>query len=399
MIERGLALEPESRWGNSILFEAYRLSGQAKVGLERFAAFINSADDYESEKTWFVQWAAEFDMLDLAAEMNEKRDVIRNVPKMPRFALGIQCFCKADTLEKVFLSLLALDNAQKFSLVIIQDCIDPVSNRDRYFSGHREVRNTIKRYLHEFQNKFYSVEYLSNQSNLGTAPTCRRLVDHICSKYDGFVFIEDDCVLAPSALDWAAYHLENTISPKGPWFVTCESSYFDKELKTLTEPTKQRLAAIAAQDAIKNSYIYNDFVNSTCFATTSDIWEICASYRSFTRGPESLTRFVKTKGAKTVAPIVPRCADIGMLHELGYSVANMGAENVRERKDTFIMAQGPFDGASCQLYEGNKNLLFDATSNLSEKSIDALEAIFQAVSAPETGPLDSTTMPSAALAR
>ncbi len=374
VIERGLAIDPASRWGNSILFEAYRVNNQVAEGFKRLSAFINSGDGYESEKAWYVQWAAEYDMLDVAAEMNAKRDVIRNVPKLPRLALAIQCFCKADTLERVFHSLMALENAHQFSLVIIQDSIESASKRDRYAKGYGEVRSVLSRYLLDLEEKFFSVEYLANKTNMGTAPTCRRLLDYVTSKYDAFVFIEDDCVLAPSALDWAAYHLRNTVSLIGPWFVTCESSYFDKEHKKLDEPTKQKLEAIAKQDAIKNAYVYNDFVNSTCFATTSDIWNICANYRSFTRGPESLTRFVKTKGAKTVAPLVPRCADIGMLHELGYSVTNAGLENVRERKETFVMAEGAFDGTLCKPYDGDKNLFFDATSNLNENAIKALEA-------------------------
>ncbi len=375
VIERGLSFAPTSHWGNKILFDALLAVGEVEQAYKRYGAFIDTHNDIESAKDWYVERTAELGLLDVAAAMNEKRSVIKDIPRRSRFALGIQCFAKVDTLEKVFSSILNLDNSEDVSLVILQDSLNNTSQSDRYAEGHKKVENLISKYVGALQEKFFSVECLRNKTNLGTAPTCRRLIDHICDGYDGFLFIEDDCVLSPSALDWTRFNLANTVSVEGPWFVTCESSFFDKEHRLLDKVTKARLEAIANLNSIKNAFMLSDFVNSTCFSTTSEIWKICASYRSFTRGPESLTRFVRTKGMKTISPIVPRCADIGMLHELGYSVARMGLENVRERKETFIMPDEPFNGEFCAPYDGDLELLHLATSQLDQIALERLEEI------------------------
>ena len=375
IIDYGLSINPQSRWGHALRFETARANKQFKEAFEGYASFINASDDSETEKAWYVQCAAELDLLDLAFEMNQKRQVIRDVPELPKYALALQCFCKADTLEHVLQSMLALESSEQFSLIMLQDSVEGSPKRDRYAKGHQDVKDLISKWLPQLQSKFFSVEVLDNKSNLGTAPTCRRLIDYVTTKYDKFVFIEDDCVLVPSALDWITYHLDKTVSINGPWFATCESSYFDKEHRKLEDATKTRLQAIADLPSVRNAYVLNTFVNSTCFATTAEIWKICANYRSFTRGPESLTRFVKTKGMTTVAPIVPRSSDIGMLHELGYSVANVGAENVQEKKDVYLMFQGIFDPDTCKLYDGDRDLLYRATSRLDENDIQKVEAL------------------------
>jgi len=373
IIEGGLALSPASRWGNKLLFDAKLANGQTTEAFDTFSRFIDSAVDYEPEKAWYIQQAVELGLLDLAAEMNEKRQVIRDVPRSPRFALGVQCFCKADTLERTFASLCELKNAKTFAIVILQDNELLSSKPEHYAAECQKVTKLISDWYSRLAAVFFSIEYLANERNLGTAPTCRRLLDHIAARYAGFLFIEDDCILAPSALDWTAYHLDNSLSQAGPWFVTCESSFFDREERILTDDMRLRMERIAELKSIKDAFVFNKFVNSTCFATRSEIWKLCANARSFTRGPESLNRLVAARGMKTLAPIVPRAADIGMLHELGYSVANVGADNVGEKKNTYLLSRGQFDPNASRLFEGNTDILYMATSKLDEHAAKVVE--------------------------
>jgi len=217
---------------------------------------------------------------------------------------------------------------------------------------------------------FFSVEVLQNERNLGTAPTCRRMLDHVANNYSGFVFIEDDCLLAPSALDWCRHHMKKTVNTTGPWFLSAESIFFDRQDREITAEQHKKLADFAGLPAIRNAYHLLNFVPSTCFGTTSDIWRICANVRSFTRGPESLTRYMTAMGRKTVSPLVPRASDIGMQHELGYSVTLMGRNNVKETKTTYLMAEGSFEPKESTLFVGNSDLLYAATSVLKTEHLE-----------------------------
>jgi hypothetical protein len=374
LIRAGLALAPQSEWGNKLLFDALRTLGDYHQAFDTFAAFIRTPGNRENEKAWYVQCAAELNLFDLASTMNETRNVVLNVPRLPGFALAVQCFCKVDTLEKLFQSLLGLKDAKQYSLLILQDNPTGSTKSENYAPKCEQVKALISTWHSLLASHFFSIEYLINERNLGTAATCRRLLDIVASRYRGFLFVEDDCILAPSALEWATHHLTNSITEDAIWFFTCESSYFDKEGRHLSEHLKSRLETLAQHPALKDAFVLYDFVPSTCFGTTSEIWNRCAKVRSFTRGPESLNRFLIHHQRKTVGPVVPRASDIGMLHELGYSVQNVGLGNVRE-KNTFCMAQTAFVASNCTPYPADKDLLFRAASKLDPVAIATLEEL------------------------
>jgi hypothetical protein len=75
-------------------------------------------------------------------------------------------------------------------------------------------------------------------------------------------------------------------------------------------------------------------------------------------------------GRKTVSPLVPRASDIGMQHELGYSVTLMGRNNVKETKTTYLMAEGSFEPKESTLFVGNSDLLYAATSVLKTEHLE-----------------------------
>jgi hypothetical protein len=372
-IERGLVLDANSSWGNKLLFETLCRNNQKDQAVTGLTWFMVKSQQSEADKAWFVQAAVNLGHFEQACVVNETRSVIVDVPPTPRYALALQCFCKVDTLQRVFETLMELTDTADYGLVILQDSVIGSSKADRYAAGALLVQELIGKWLAKLNEKFFSVEYLRNDHNLGTAPSCRRLLDHVCRKYDGFLFIEDDCLLTPSALAWTSYHIKQNLSPENLWFVSCESIFFNREERPLGEETLHKLTAISRMPMVRCSYILVDFVPSTCFATTSGIWQRAAPLRSCTLGPETLNHYIKAHSIKTILPVVPHASDIGMLHELGYSVAHHGVENVRERKETYLLAQGAFDPASCQLYPANKDLLYSATSKLVESSILHLE--------------------------
>lgn len=373
-IRSGLSLNPLSDWGNYLAFEALLADKQVTEAFNTFRTYIGRVPGREAQKASYVQRAAELGLFEIAAEMNETREVILPQKGRPEYTLALQCFSKVDTLQQVLAGLITLNNPKDFALVVILDSVNGANLSTKHHEGHKQVKQLIGDWTTCLVNAFFSVEYLQNSFNLGTAPTCRRLLDHVTAKYAGFLFIEDDCVLAPSALDWTRHHLSATVGPLGPWFLTCELIFFDKEDRLIDDQKYTRLARLAAHSAFSNAHTLLDFVPSTCFGTTSDIWKLCAKVRSFTRGPESLSRFMAAMNCKTVAPIVPRASDIGMMHELGYSVARMGQANVREHKNTFIVAERDFDVYASRLYDGDIDVLYGATSKLNDDQIIKLEA-------------------------
>jgi hypothetical protein len=372
-IESGLTRDANSAWGNKLLFDTLRAAGRVPEAYSRFAEYIRTPGNHEADKAWLIQCAAEANLFDVAAEVNESRAVIANVPVAPQYALAVQCFCKADTLDQVFASLCSIEGAEHFALVILQDSPIGSPREQEYRDEHKAVKSVFAQWLSNLSHAFFSVEFIENVRNLGTAPSCRRLLDYVSRKYAGFLFIEDDCVLSPFALNWARYHLSNTIRERDTWFVTCESSFFDREDRVIDPDLSVRLSRFAERPDIRNAYVFLKFVPSTCFGTVSGIWQQCAIPRSFTRGPESLNRFLQMKQKQTIAPVVPRAADIGMLHRFGYSVEHVGTANVKERKNTFHLSQTAFEPADCLPYDGDKDVLYRATSLLDLSALDSVD--------------------------
>ena len=371
-IEYGLTLSENSDWGNQLLFEALLACGDNDRAFNGYKHFIERKPGPEAGKAWYVQKAAELGYFKIASDMNETRVVIRSPSPRKRFALALQCFAKVDTLQAVIESFEYLKSSQDFNLVVIID--KPAENSSpQHVVGNREVRQLVGHKLDFLLRKFPSVEVLQNAENLGTAPTCRRLLDHVACSYDGFLFIEDDCVLSPSALDWSKYHLTKSVGMQKLWFFSCESVFFNKQGRVIDKKLKSDLKWIAKNAKLLDKYNLLDFVPSTCFGTTSDVWKSCAGIRSFTRGPESLTKYIQLRGLKTLSPVVPRASDIGMQHELGYSVNMVGRKEVREVKDTYVMADS-FDPESCDVMDIDPNQLYAATSEIDRSVISMLQA-------------------------
>lgn len=373
-VEYGLPRTPQSNWGQFLQYELLVAMGRDDEALSRLRTYIDSGvPDIELAKAVYVDRAVINDYFDLASEVNETRDVIVKDKALPKYALAVQCFNKSDTLEKVFSSLIECIGTEAFALVILQDSPRNSKKPEVYESAAESVQRAIGNWLPKLISAFESVEVLQNPTNKGTAPSCRRLLDRVVDRYEGFLFIEDDCLLAPDALEWAKYCLKYKISPTSYWFASCESIYFNSRNVIPSGDQIELLTKYARLPDVRSAYIGVDFVPSTCFITTCEIWKVIANIRSFTRGPDSLNIFLKKAGFKSLLPIVPRASDIGMLHELGYSVAMLGKDNVKEIKQTYILSDcieitpDEFD-----LFIGDQGGLFSASVKLDNIAIRRL---------------------------
>lgn len=374
-IERATFIQPNSDWAASLQFSILSEMGRVEEALDKYEAYLDAHPSEEVGKATYVQVASAHGYFERAGRMNEQRAVIRQKPS-PRYAIALQTFIKADTLQSVFENLLQCRSADDFALVIIQDSAEHSKKQAEYEPLAGAVEQIILQYLPRLSNQLYSVEYIKNSTNLGTAPTCRRMLDSIAQRYDGFVFIEDDCLLSPAALLWTRHCLEKGLDGTGAWFATCESIFFDTQGASLSDTITDRLRQLEATYASK--YAMLDFVPSTCFITTSQTWKKCANIRSFTRGPESLSAYVKSNSIHTLSPVVPYASDVGMDHPMGYSSQTLGADGVKEKKSTYVLASTMFEGEHLRdISLKEKELLYEATVQLSEAAASQLISLNQ----------------------
>lgn len=374
-IKLGLVMNPDAAWAHIILFDANLKLEKKQEAYETLLKYIDKGDDCgDAAKISFISNAVTDGLFASAAQVNEIRSPIQKMKsfRIPRYAVAVQCFNKEDTFDKALAALVECTGSENFSLFILQDSAKSSKKEAVYSKEAEKVRLTIGKWMPKLMEKFSKVEILVNAQNLGTAPSCRRLLDEVSEKYDGFLFLEDDCVLSRDALEWTHYVLQNQISTYGNWFGTCESIFFDSKSVVPPSVTLDTLKGYANSVPVLSSYVLLDFVPSTCFITTKEVWKICSQIRSFVKGPESLTAFTSSIKRKTIAPVVPRASDIGMLHEFGYSVSNLGRGQVKEIKNTYVMSN-PKEKIHCyDLYSGNLDLLYSASVRLHHKSVEKL---------------------------
>lgn len=330
----GLKISPQNSWGRHLKYDVDKTLLGVEVAQNELFEYLTEHGSHRTLSSTFINQAVSFGDFDRAKRINEDRDVILKGKMRGKYAIALQTFCKADTLQEVLESLLKCNNENNFHLYIIQD-VPNESHASKYQEGFQKVQDTLVRYMPELMEKFEKLCVVTNKENLGTAPTCRKILDIICCDYDGFLFLEDDCVITKDALQLAKYLLENKIGLNTlHWFGSCESTFFNNaeghEINLST--VKDR---VIKQD-LHHALYDVEFVPSTCFITRKEVWEQLKEYRSFPKGPESLTAYINTLGKKTILPVVPRARDVGMTHELGYSVLNLGSDGVKERKAHYL---------------------------------------------------------------
>lgn len=306
-----------------------------------------------------------------ASLINEKRDILHQ-EKSKKYCVCIQVFNKPDTLIRLFDSLLDCENKEHFHVLILQDSHLNSRKEHEYADKVKAVSTVVAEYSAKLANAFESLEFMVNPTNMGTAPTCRKLLSYAADKYEGFLFLEDDCVLTKDSLAWTFNVLENLISDVGPHFGTCESIFFDYSRGNPPDDTDLAILESCAEQ-LSNKYCHLGFVPSTCFITSSSMWGRYKSLRSFPKGPESLNKFFETVNGRTIFPLLPRVSDIGMEHEDGYSTANLGKGNVKEIKHTYLTSNDTPCYSNYKFYDGNLDLLFSATSKINKEHIVKLK--------------------------
>lgn len=339
LIKKSLDINNNNEWTRVIKFKLDLESRGLDFAIHNLYDYLTSHTlQTETLFRLFIDNAIGLCEFDKAKAINSRRNVIRNTGRN-KYCVALQCFNKPDVLANVIESLLSCDNKENFDLTVIQDYFSPEDEK-KYYDGWRDVKRLISSYHSKLCESFCSFRYISNKTNFGTAPTCKKLLDIVSEEYDAFIFIEDDCILSKDALTVAKFFIENHIGIDRFWFATCESINFNSCKKKISRIERDRvLGEFNDLDDLHLMYGELNFVPSTCFITTKEIWKITSEIRSFTRGPESLNEYVKANNKKTIFPLIPRASDIGMTHELGYSVKNLSLTGIKEQKNNYYLSE------------------------------------------------------------
>ena len=255
----------------------------------------------------------------------------------------VAVFVKDDLIQKQIDNLLYLDNLDEYHILFVQDNIHQnyVYDNEFYKKKYTNVSDIINKNLKLFVNaKLYKLE--ENSYPFGT---CQKGMDYAFNNLNSEfnIFLEDDVFLSKNALQWFNYIYNNNFLKWEKYkFVTGESIFFNSENMDIT-PSKKSLNIIK-KDIENNKYQkyfheISNFLTSSIFATTKDIWNTeIREIRGYINGPEKLNDIINKNKWKSIFPIVPFAKDIGMLHDYGWSVAHHGKEKVREIKNVYIMS-------------------------------------------------------------
>jgi hypothetical protein len=339
-LRRGLEIAPNNRWGVLLLSEALMAMGDSEAGIAELRAHLDRQPDDDQAKMTLINALARAGQFEEAQLWNGRRKVVATPLPRTRNVVVVQTFVKSDTLDMLFDSLCNCSGTRAFDLFIIQDSIVGSQRFSGFVKQHGETAAVIGKWLPALMERFSRVTCHANEYNVGTTATCQRALDAVCQDYHGFMFFEDDCILAPNALDWMAIAMEEKISANGPFFVGGESGYFQAERQSPDEKSMEDLRTMSKDAALRNAYVAVDFVPSTCFATTAAIWRPVGGVRGLPLGDTNLTAYLKSRGSWPICilPVVPRVKDVGMRHEFGYSMAYHGRDGIKEDKTTALLS-------------------------------------------------------------
>ena len=281
-----------------------------------------------------------------------------------RFALVIQCFVKLDTLTALCASLLECRGHDEIDVLFW--CDSPVGNtRAPYAPLQAKVYEFITGFARDQASDFASIEVKVNETNKGTCRTCEIAMTYALERHDHAIFSEDDTTFAADALDWFKASIETeAFRSERVWAVAGESIFFNAQGKAVVDRVKADAIGIVEAENLIDKFIEVTFLPSTCFMTSVAKWKQFASTRGQPLGDMDVNARCQAEGRTCVMPVVPRVRDVGMLHDLGFSVSIHTVAGVNELKNTYLTSDDlkdrraepsilptPFKGQEDALYQ------------------------------------------------
>lgn len=254
-------------------------------------------------------------------------------------AICVQAFNKADTVIQTLESLAHAKLSRKFDLIIVQDGIVGSKFEDRYQEQHKDTRNAIESWLAANSGNFKSADFKPEERGRGTAGTARVAIDYSFRNHDWVIFSEDDLIYESDALEWFTAMITHAgFLQDDVWAIAGEAKHFDSKGFPVAESMKNAAMLEAAEYNLISKYCYFGWLPSSCFATNRKKWAEFGGTRGMARGPKMVNDRCKAENKKSLWPIIARCRDIGMHHDIGYSISIHKTTDKVPQKSNFIVS-------------------------------------------------------------
>jgi hypothetical protein len=198
-------------------------------------------------------------------------------------------------------------------------------------------------------------------------------VDFAFREHEFVIFTEDDVIFARDALVWfAEIRAAGLLEQDRVWAIAAESTFFDAREKQVEQSFIEQALAVAREQQLLNKYTTHKFVPSSCFATSRQRWAEFGEARGRTNGDVEVCRLCEVEDRCCVFPVIARGRDVGMLHDLGYSVTIHTKVGVLSAaKNTYVSAddllpEGPVGRLGLEPFRGNAGMLFEQTTRLGD---------------------------------
>ncbi len=379
-VERGLAISPTSNWGLNLAIAIYRRSKRHTECLDLVNRLVNlpsaNAEHFATAAEYYAEigeWskAAKYSIGRRDKLIAYQQHKVEVHSEKDELTIVIQAFARADRIKELLDSLELAHGRDSCNLVICIDSAVNSRNPQKYSAPNEDVIASIAARTPSLLESYRNVTISKNPVNLGTALTAQRACDLGFKLSDNIIFFEEDCIVAPGTINWFRFGLRKLRNEGTFWFVAGESPFFDSKGKAVPPEILAIAQRVANIESVRTTYIEENYVPSTCFATTFDIWKQVRSVRGLPRGAEHISTYLTENRMKTILPSVPFVKDVGMQDELGYSVAKLGKEGVKEAKTVYVMNEET--GESFTPAKFNKSHLYCATSKLEIGLFDKLE--------------------------
>ena len=253
-------------------------------------------------------------------------------------SIAVQAFNKAESVLGTLDSIARSRGSDKYRLVILQDACSGSAATEKYRSAWAETTHAIEAWISRNKDHFVSVRFNRSEENNGPYRTAERLINCALKDSESVIFLEDDIIFEPDAIEWFEKALTHPMFLRpNVWAIAGESRFFDSYRHSPSDSDVSRALELAESANLIDKFVYLDFVPSSCFATTREKWAEFGDTRGTIRGDRAVVDRCLAEGKVCFWPVIARCRDTGMHHPLGYSVRWRGLNHAKF-KNSYVVS-------------------------------------------------------------
>jgi len=276
---------------------------------------------------------------------------------------------KDDLILNMINNICLVENINNCKIIFWQNSLNgnKFFTAEKYGKNHLQCGHIIKKNLFKFSN----AEYILNEPSQNLYIDRHKAIDYCYNFSDNVIYVEDDIIMSKEFVNYFLYFIKNELigtEPGKNQFIAGESIFFDSKNIEVSENFINKIKKIISDNELHKYYINVDFTPSSCLLFNIKIWEQIKKKSQGSLGMTFLNNFCKENNYKSVCPVVSLCQDIGMLHDMGYSVRIHGKEKVKEIKNSYIMNE--YNNNEYILYKKNKGKLYNISVLLNDCNID-----------------------------